>query len=196
MSTENSRHGSDQFAEQANNSAKEQSGSSTDKPLRAYGSLTTDYYEQLFSTQFDAVRNFAEKSLAQSRSWLEVKDSDSFQKVADEQQKAIREMSERLMEDTKKINSLCQEYLNESQQLAMESMEVGRKQLEENMQQGNEQLKENMQQGNEQFKENMQQGKHQFKDNTQQSKERDKDNMQKGQHQADKSTKTTSTPNN
>ncbi|SDN95006.1 phasin family protein [Vreelandella arcis] len=173
MSAEKTKKDSDQNAEQATKRAKEQIEKSTVEPVRAYGSLTTDYYEKLFSTQFEAVRAFAEKSLAQSRSWLDVKDAESFQKVAAEQQQTVREMSDRLKDDTQKISALSQEFLQESQQLAMESMQVGRKQLEENMQKGKEQVEESMQQ----------------------SKENLEDTQQKNQRQADKSDKSTSTSN-
>lgn len=183
MSTEKPKKNSDQSAKQATNRAKEQIESSTIEPLRAYGALTTDYYEQLFSTQFDAVRSFADKSLAQSRAWLDVRDAESFQKVVEEQQQAIRDMRERLKEDAIKISNLSQEYLKESQQLAMERMQVGRKQLEENMQEGKEQIEDSMQQGKEQLKASMDQGKEQVKDNMQHGKEQVKDNVQKGREQ-------------
>ncbi|MBD3896096.1 phasin family protein [Halomonas sp. ML-15] len=145
--------------EKGTDRAKQQFDSSMVEPVRAYGSLTTDYYEKLFSTQFDAVRAFADTSLAQSRSWLEVRDSESFQQVVEEQQHSIREMGERLKADTDKISSLSQEYLKETQQLAMGSMQTGQKQLEENMQKGQQQLKENFQKGQDQVNDGMQKAK-------------------------------------
>lgn len=163
MSAEKTKKDGDQATEQFDNAMLE--------PVRAYGTLTTDYFEKLFSAQFDAVRAFAETSLAQSRSWLEVKDPDSFRQVIEEQQQAIREMSERLKEDTDKIQSLSQEYLKETQQLTMESVESGRKQLDENMQKAQKQFQENLQKGKEEA------------DTTQ----------QKSQPQTDKSKKSTST---
>lgn len=156
---------------QATERATEQFDNSIVEPVRAYGALTTDYFEQLFSAQFDAVRAFTDTSLAQSRSWLEARDSDSFRQVIEEQQQAVREMSDRLKEDADKIQSLSEEYLKETQQLTMESMQSSHKQLEENMQKGQKQFQENLQKG----------------------KEEADDNQQKSQRQTDKSKKSTST---
>ena len=183
MSTEKPKKNRDHSAKQATNRAKDQIESSTIEPLRAYGSLTTDYYEQLVSTQFDAVRSFADKGLAQSRAWLDVRDVESFQKVLEEQQQAIRDMRERLKDDAIKISTLSQEYLKESQQLAMERMQVGRQQLEENMQQGKEQIEDSIQQGKEQLKASMNQGTEQVKDNMQTGREQAKDNLAKGKEE-------------
>ncbi|QNI02783.1 phasin family protein [Halomonas sp. SH5A2] len=150
MSTEKTSKDSDKNAENATGRAKDQANNSVVEPARAYGTLMTDYYEQLFSTQFDAVREFADKSLAQSRSWLDVKDSESFQKVAEEQQQTIREMGERLKEDTQKINALSQQYLKESQQLASESMQKGKGHIEDSMQKSKEDLDDTHQKGQQQ----------------------------------------------
>ncbi len=153
------------------NQATDQFDNSIVEPVRAYGALTTDYFEQLFSAQFDTVRAFADNSLAQSRSWLEVKDSDSFRQVIEQQQQAVRELSERLKADADKIQSLSQEYLKETQQLTAESMQSGRKQLEENMQKGQNKVEDSFQKG----------------------KEEANDTQQKSQHHTDKSKKSTST---
>ncbi|MBS9405264.1 phasin family protein [Halomonas sp. TRM85114] len=177
MSAERSKTDVNQATEQAT----EQFDKSVAEPARAYGALTTDYFEQLFSAQFDAVRAFADTSLAQSRSWLEVKDADSLRQVIEEQQKAVQEMSERLKEDADKIRSLSQDYLKETQQLTMESMQTGRKQLEENMQKGQKQFQDNLQKGQDQVEDSLQKGKEDT-DNTQ----------QKSQQQTDKSKKSTS----
>lgn len=135
------------------------------EPVRAYGALTTDYFEKLFAAQFDSVRAFADTSLAQSRSWLEVKDSDSFRQVIEQQQQAVRELSEKMKEDAEKILALSQEYLQETQQLTSAGMRSGRKQFEESMQKGKEQVAGSLQKG----------------------KEKADDTQQKSQQQADKS---------
>lgn len=154
-------------ANQATEQATEQFDNNVAEPMRAYGALTTDYLEQLFSAQFDAVRAFADTSVAQSRSWLEVKDPESFRQVIEQQQQAVKEMGERLKEDADRIQSLSQEYLKEAQQLTADSMQSGRTQLEENMQKGQKQFKETLQKG----------------------KEDAGNAQQKSQQQADKSTK-------
>lgn len=167
---------------QATERAKEQFDNAIVEPVRAYGALTTDYFEQLFSAQFDAVRAFSDNSLAQSRSWLEVKDSDSLRQVIEEQQQAVRELSERLKANADKIQTLSQEYLKETQQLTTESMHSGRKQLEENMQKGQQQ-----------FQENLEKGQDRVKDSFKKGKEEADDTQQTSQRQADKSKKSTST---
>lgn len=156
------------------NQATEQFDNAMVEPVRAYGALTTDYFEQLFSAQFDAVRAFADTSLAQSRSWLEVRDSDSLRKVIEEQQQAVREMSERLKEDSDKIRSLSQDYLKETQKLSMESIQSGGKQLEEHMQDGQKQFQEHLQKGKEEA------------GDTQQKSQRQTDNSKKSASTSDK----------
>ncbi|WP_104203896.1 phasin family protein [Billgrantia saliphila] len=135
------------YGNQATERAAEQFNNAIGEPVRAYGALTTDYFEQLFSAQLDAVRAFADSSLAQSRSWLEVKDSDSFRQVIEQQQQAVQQLSERLKEDADKIQALSQEYLKETQQLATDNMQSGRQQIEENMQKGKDQLENSFQKG-------------------------------------------------
>lgn len=127
--------------------AAEQFDNAIGEPVRAYGTLTTDYFEQLFSAQFDAVRAFADNSLAQSRSWLEVKDSDSFRQMVEQQQQSVQKLTERLKEDADKIRELSQEYLKDTQQLATASMQSGGKQIEENMRKGKEQVENSLQKG-------------------------------------------------
>ncbi|EWG99127.1 phasin family protein [Halomonas sp. BC04] len=136
-------------ANQASDEASAQFNDAIAEPVRAYGLMTTNYFEKLFSAQFDSVRNFSEKSLAQSRAWLEVKDSDSFKEVVEQQQQAVREMSERLKEDAEKIRSLSEEYMKDTQKLTTESMQTGSKQLEKNMQKGKSQVESGFKKGQE-----------------------------------------------
>lgn len=156
---------------EATERATEQSDDAIIEPVRAYGALTANYFEQLFSAQFDAIRAFADTSAAQSHSWLEVKDSESLRQAIEEQQQAVREMSERLKEDASKIQSLSQEYLKETQQLTTESMQKGQKQFQENLQKGQDKVEDSHKKG----------------------KEAADDTQQKNQQQTDKSKKSTST---
>ena len=172
MSAEKTKSDGNQSSDRSSERAKGQFDNAVLEPVRAYGALTTDYFEKLFSVQFDSVRAFADKNLAQSRSWLEVKDSDSFRQVIEQQQQAVRELSEQIKEDADRIQALSQEYLKETQQLTSESMQSGSKQLEENMQKGKAQVEGHFQKGKEEA------------GNTQ----------QKSQRQADNSKKSTSTP--
>lgn len=167
MSAEKTKKDGKEASERAN----EQFDDAIVEPVRAYGALTANYFEQLFSAQLDAVRAFADTSVAQSHSWLEVKDTDSLRQAIEEQQQAVRAMSERLKEDADKIQSLSQDYLKETQQLTTEGMQKGQKQFEENMQKGQKQFQESIQNGNEKADEN----------------------QQKSQQQTEKSKKSTST---
>lgn len=92
------------------------------EPARAFGSLTLEFYEKLLSAQFDAVRALADMSLAQSRTWLDVKDAESLKKVVESQQKAVQDMGERFKGDADKVTTLGQEYLQKGQKLAEESI--------------------------------------------------------------------------
>ncbi|GHE20276.1 phasin family protein [Halomonas urumqiensis] len=129
---------------QATERTTEQFDNAVAEPVRAYGALTTDYFEQLFEAQFDAVRSFTDNSLAQSRSWLEVKDADSFRQVVEEQQNLIRDMSERLKEDADKIRSLSEEYLKSTQQLTAGNVQAGQEKLKENMQKSQAKMESNL----------------------------------------------------
>lgn len=171
MSAEKTKSDGNQSSERSSERAKGQFDNAVLEPARAYGALTTDYFEKLFSVQFESVRVFADKNLAQSRSWLEVKDSDSFRQVVEKQQQAVRELSEQMKKDADRIQALSQEYLKETQQLTSESMHSGSKQLEENMQKGKAQVEGHFQKG----------------------KEEAGNSQQKSQRQADNSKKSTST---
>lgn len=134
---------------QATAEASAQFNDAIAEPVRAYGLMTTNYFEKLFSAQFDSVRNFSDKSLEQSRSWLEVKDSDSFKQVVEQQQQAVHELSERLKEDADKIRSLSEEYMKDTQKLTKESMQTGSKHFEKNMQKGKNQVESSFKKGEE-----------------------------------------------
>lgn len=145
MKTENTKRNADQAISETN----AQLNDAIVEPVREYGVLTTNYFEKLFSVQFDAVRNFSDNSIAQSRSWLEVKDSDSFKQVVEQQQQAVRELAERLKEDADKIRALSEEYMRDTQSLTKDSMQTGSKHLEKNMQKGKDQVENTLKKGEE-----------------------------------------------
>ena len=93
-------------------------------PARAYGSLTLEYYEKLLSAQMEAFRSYSDLSLAQARAWIDVKDSDSLKQVLETQQKAAKELGERLQGYTKKVVDLSQEFLQKGQQLAEQNVKA------------------------------------------------------------------------
>ncbi|MWJ28403.1 hypothetical protein GPM19_09315 [Halomonas sp. ZH2S] len=147
--------------EQAAELARDQFANAVVEPARAYGSLALEYYQKLFSTQLNAIREFTDASLEQSRSWLEVKDSDGFRKVMEDQQKALQNLNDRFKADAEEITALNQEYMQKSMKLMEDNMQKGQKQFEENMQKGQRQLEETMQQGQKQVEKNMQKGQSQ-----------------------------------
>ena len=87
-------------------------------PARAYGSLTLEYYEKLLSAQMEAFRSYSDLSLAQARAWIGLK------QVLETQQKAAKELGERLQGDTKKVVDLSQEFLQKGQQLAEQNVKA------------------------------------------------------------------------
>lgn len=111
-------------AEETTAAATEQFGGLFIEPARAYGSLTLEYYEKVASAQLDAAKACTDMSLTQIRSWLEVKDPDSFQKAFQGQQKATEDFSELFKDDVEKLISLSQEYLEKGQKLVEESIKT------------------------------------------------------------------------
>lgn len=49
-------------------------------PMRSYTLAALNYYEQLVGAQMDAARAYSDMTIAQARTWLDVKDADSFKK--------------------------------------------------------------------------------------------------------------------
>ncbi|WP_445003418.1 phasin family protein [Halomonas mongoliensis] len=91
-------------------------------PARAYGSLTLEYYEKLFSAQLEAARRYTELGFAQARAWVDVRDVDGFNKALEGQQKAAEQLNEQLKGDAEALSGLGQEYLQKGQQLVESSM--------------------------------------------------------------------------
>tara|TARA_R110002012_G_scaffold69263_1_gene179356 strand:+ start:10132 stop:10488 length:357 start_codon:yes stop_codon:yes gene_type:complete len=87
-------------------------------PMRAYTLTALDYYDQMVSAQMDAARAYSDMAIAQARTWLDVKDADSFKKAMDSQQKTASDFMERLKGDTEKVTSIGQGFAQESQQMA------------------------------------------------------------------------------
>ncbi len=48
--------------------------------MRSYTLAALNYYEQLVGAQMDAARAYSDMTIAQARTWLDVKDADSFKK--------------------------------------------------------------------------------------------------------------------
>ncbi|MBT2784965.1 MULTISPECIES: phasin family protein [unclassified Halomonas] len=90
-------------------------------PMRSYTLTALDYYDQMFSAQLDAFRAYSDMAIAQARTWLDVKDADSFKKAIDSQQKTASEFMERVKGDTEKVTSISKSFAEESQQQVEET---------------------------------------------------------------------------
>ena len=90
-------------------------------PMCSYTLAALDYYEQLVGAQMDAARAYSDMTIAQARTWLDVKDADSFKKAMESQQKAASDMMERMKGDSEKVTSISQGFLQESQKMAEET---------------------------------------------------------------------------
>ncbi|KKO09505.1 hypothetical protein LCGC14_0038470 [marine sediment metagenome] len=90
-------------------------------PMRSYTLTALDYYDQLISAQMDAARAYSDMAIAQARTWLDVKDADSFKKAMDSQQKTASEFLERVKGDTEKVTSISQSFAQDSQKQAEET---------------------------------------------------------------------------
>ena len=91
-------------------------------PMRAYVAKTLDYYDQMLNAQVDATRAYSDFSVAQVRTWLDVKDAESMKKAAESQQKAATDLMERFKGDAEKMNALSTSFLQDSQKLAEDSL--------------------------------------------------------------------------
>ena len=89
-------------------------------PMRSYTLAALDYYEQLVSAQIDAARAYSDMTISQARTWLDVKDADSFKKAMESQQKAATDLMERMKGDSEKVTSISQSFMQESQKKAEE----------------------------------------------------------------------------
>ncbi|KPQ26297.1 MAG: Phasin protein [Halomonas sp. HL-48] len=87
-------------------------------PMRSYTLTALDYYDQIVSAQLDAVRAYSDLSIAQARTWLDVKDADSFKKAIDSQQKTAGDLMERMKGDGEKVTAISQSFMQESQKAA------------------------------------------------------------------------------
>ncbi|MGM0833243.1 phasin family protein [Halomonas qinghailakensis] len=90
-------------------------------PMRSYTLAALDYYQQIVSAQMDAARAYSDMTIAQARTWLDVKDADSFKKAMESQQKAATDLMERMKGDSEKVTSISQSFMQESQKMAEET---------------------------------------------------------------------------
>lgn len=90
-------------------------------PMRSYTLTALDYYDKLVSAQMDAARAYSDMAISQARTWLDVKDPDSFKKAMESQQKAASDFMERVKGDTEKVTSISKSFAEDSQKQAEET---------------------------------------------------------------------------
>ncbi|MBE0463249.1 MAG: phasin family protein [Halomonadaceae bacterium] len=90
-------------------------------PMRSYTLAALDYYEKLMGAQIDAARAYSDMTISQARTWLDVKDADSFKKALESQQRAAGDFMERVKGDSEKVSSIGQDFMQESQKMAEEN---------------------------------------------------------------------------
>lgn len=90
-------------------------------PMRSYTLTALDYYDQLFSAQMDAARAYSDMAISQARTWLDVKDADSFKKAIESQQKTASDFMERVKGDSEKVTSISQSFAEDSQKQVEET---------------------------------------------------------------------------
>ncbi|NYT74108.1 phasin family protein [Halomonas sp. QX-2] len=89
--------------------------------MRSYTLTALDYYDQLFSAQMDSARAYSDMAISQARTWLDVKDQESFKNALETQQKTATEFMERVKGDTAKVTSIGQSFTQDSQKMAEET---------------------------------------------------------------------------
>ena len=89
-------------------------------PMRSYTLTALDYYQKLMGAQLDATRAYSDMTVSQARTWLDVKDADSFKKAMESQQRVASDFMERLKGDSEKVSSISQGFMQESQKMAEE----------------------------------------------------------------------------
>ena len=90
-------------------------------PMRSYTLAALDYYELLVSAQLDAARAYSDMTIAQARTWLDVKDAEGFKKAMESQQKTASDLMERMKGDSEKVTSISQSFMEDSKKMAEES---------------------------------------------------------------------------
>ena len=89
--------------------------------MRSYTLAALDYYEKLMGAQIDAARAYSDMTISQARTWLDVKDADSFKKALESQQRVAGDFMERVKGDSEKVSSIGQDFMQESQKMAEEN---------------------------------------------------------------------------
>ncbi|QTF91305.1 phasin family protein [Halomonas sp. BM-2019] len=103
-------------------------------PARAFAALSVDFTEKLVAAQLEASRAYADTTLAQLRSLVEVKDAEGLKRYLEGQSQVAQDLTERVKGDADKVVALQQDFVEQSQKLTEGSV----KQAQESAKQATE----------------------------------------------------------
>ncbi|PWG64688.1 phasin family protein [Spiribacter halobius] len=104
------------------NTIQEQTEQFVTGPARSYAALALDHLEQVVNAQIEASRAYAEVGLQQVRAALDVRDVQGFQAYAENQQKAAKEIGERVKSDATRFASLNEEFVGKTRKLVEDNV--------------------------------------------------------------------------
>jgi len=93
-------------------------------PARDTARLTMDYAEKLMEAQLEAVRTYSDIAMQQARAALDIKDTQSLQQYAEQQQTVARNLGERVKNDAEKSAAMNQEFANDIRELVESSVKA------------------------------------------------------------------------
>lgn len=111
------------MSNEPNNNTQTESENTIGRSASSYASLVLDHFEQLANLQFEAAKAYADTSVQQARTALEVKDSSDVGAYMENQQTVAKEMSERFRDDMGRLVSLNLAFAQNAQQVAQDSAE-------------------------------------------------------------------------
>jgi len=104
------------------NGIQEQTEKLVTGPARSYAALALDHLEQLVNAQIEAGRAYTEVGLQQARAALDIRDVQGFQAYAEGQQKAVKDLGERVKADTARFAALNEEFVGKTRKLVEDNV--------------------------------------------------------------------------
>jgi phasin family protein len=86
-------------------------------PSRDYAKLAVDYTERMIEAQMAAAKAYTEIGMKQARAAVEIKDPEALKAYAEEQQKVVKDLSEKVKSDAEKVVAMNQDFVNEARKL-------------------------------------------------------------------------------
>ncbi|ASU24264.1 phasin family protein [Vibrio qinghaiensis] len=99
----------------------------TEKNLEPYfnfNKLVTKNVEVLTELQLNAIRTYSEMGLAQMKAASEVKDVMSFASFNGQQMSVLNKLSQQMMEDSNKLQTIAKEFKDDVEKLASENLKT------------------------------------------------------------------------